>query len=1780
MKYNLCFTIFLLLFSNSLAAADYFWVGGPGNWSDISHWATTSGGVITHNQAPTADDNVFFDANSFTGLNQVVLINNESIFCRNLDWTGATGTPVFRGDSGKVVNIFGSLNFIYGMIFDFDGEVRFRTAGQGMPVRTAGHRLGREALFEGDGGWILQDSLAVDRHIRFNSGILNTNGHNLNAGYFYINIQDSGQLILANSRITLTGSNIYEEIGQELFTYDVLDFNIEGNFTADPGNSVIELTSNDATARIQNGNPEFQLNDLFFSAPQGKGALVLSLQPVSFGRIRFNGHGALDRHLSAEHLILAPGMQYRFLAGFTYEFDSITATGSCVAPITLQATENNTATFLSNGNQIELDFVNLKNIDATGSAAFIAKNSADLGNNSGWTILPRTVQNLYWVGGAGNWDDPAHWALTSGGPGGACIPSGTDNVFFDQNSFNFPAQVVTINAEDAYCRDMTWTAAANAPSLAGANDRNLHIFGSLALIPEMQFAFGGLLQFESQETGKTVATGNHRINKVRFQGNGGEWTLLDSLKITTGFTLDAGTLNTNSQYIECTSVNSTLGGVQRKMVLGNTHWVIKHLPGANKDQWLVLVNDFELDAGTSTLEFAGEGPGGFLQHTGTGGLQYNRVVFTGDDGFLEDLASGIYCTIDTLIFKKGGYIKEDYRIRSLQLEPGATYLLQDGTVQTIDELVAPASCNALITIRSYSAGNPAFINALITQTDLQYLSLRDVHSIGLGYLAAYNSIDLGNNTGWTISELASRTLFWVGGAGNWDAPDHWSLSSGGPGGECIPTLRDDVVFDGNSFNAPGQQVFGQSLNGYYCRNLTWENNLPDPVFNLNRLYCYGSAVFAQDMVNQLSGFNLSGSGAQTVRFKGQPFQDVQVAGDGAYTFLDDLSADQLFLRSGVLNTNDQDLTLARLIFTNENTQFLLELGRSYITITDPANQVNYSLKAPFGENTVINPGASVIELTHPDAGVLLSGGLTFNNLVFSGVEGLINIVHRENSSSMDHPVRFNLLEVGSDAVINGFNNIDTLIFAPGKSYRLEANVTQTVNEFFKIVGNNCIPLELFSTLPGEKATIFMAQGTVYGEFIQMQDQIAAGGATFYAGVFSTDIAGSNQGWIFGNAPEYINVGFLGQDRAICPGETVPLSAYNYSPGETYTWSTGNSNAGITATEAGLYWARVTFGNMCETVDTVLISIKEPASVDLGPDTRICEGETLVLDASSPDQNVTYRWQDGSTGPTFTVTQAGDYSVELNKGGCLTRDSVSIGISDTLTVNLGPDQSRCEGESIILDAGVGLPAAYQWQDGSGQPTLTLNQSGIYSVTVTAGACTGQDEVAVAFNPAPEFSLGPDTSLCTGETWLFDLSGTGDTYRWQDGASTSIYNVGHPGQYWVEITKNGCVFADTLQIEFFETPVVDLGPDQSLCDGETAVLDAGSSQSVSYQWQDGSVQPTLTVDRSGRYSVVVTANGCTTQDEVSFTFNPIPVFSLGPDTSLCTGQTLVFDRSGSGDAYRWQDGSSSPVYTVDHPGQYWLEVTANSCVFVDTLTVEFRTLPEVNLGSDQVVCDQEAVNLEPEIPEADSFFWQDGSDSPSFTAIQSGVYWVEAILDGCRSRDSVLIRFNIAPDPGLPDSLTLCQGEILRLRPLSLPGSAIIWQDGSNSPEYPVEEAGQYSLTIDNGDCLIQDSVKVILSACGEVPVYVPNAFSPDGDGFNDLFVPDFDPGYEVLDYQIRIFDRWGELVFHSADPASGWDGRVRDRDAGFGVYVYVLRFRIQRKGEVVDQLISGDVNLIR
>jgi gliding motility-associated-like protein len=212
-------------------------------------------------------------------------------------------------------------------------------------------------------------------------------------------------------------------------------------------------------------------------------------------------------------------------------------------------------------------------------------------------------------------------------------------------------------------------------------------------------------------------------------------------------------------------------------------------------------------------------------------------------------------------------------------------------------------------------------------------------------------------------------------------------------------------------------------------------------------------------------------------------------------------------------------------------------------------------------------------------------------------------------------------------------------------------------------------------------------------------------------------------------------------------------------------------------------------------------------------------------------------------------------------------------------------------------------------------------------------------------------------------------------------------------------------------------------------------------------------------------------------------------------------------------------------------------------------------------------------------ADSYRWQDGSTQRTFTAATSGLVRATATQAGCSWTDSLRIEIFDPPKPNLGLDTTLCEGVLLTLQ-ADGPAQAYQWQDGSTGSSFDVEFPGVYVLSAFEGPCVARDTIVVDFRRCTVFNAFLPNAFSPNGDGINDAFRPFLPPDVTIIDYTFRVFDRWGNLVFETDQIDREWDGTFRGNLLPQGVFLYFIHVRYQDDfGEDVAQL-SGDVLLTR
>jgi gliding motility-associated-like protein len=312
--------------------------------------------------------------------------------------------------------------------------------------------------------------------------------------------------------------------------------------------------------------------------------------------------------------------------------------------------------------------------------------------------------------------------------------------------------------------------------------------------------------------------------------------------------------------------------------------------------------------------------------------------------------------------------------------------------------------------------------------------------------------------------------------------------------------------------------------------------------------------------------------------------------------------------------------------------------------------------------------------------------------------------------------------------------------------------------------------------------------------------------------------------------------------------------------------------------------------------------------------------------------------------------------------------------------------------------------------------------------------------------------------------------------------------------------------------------------------------------------------------------------------TFTVNVLSpgTLDLGPDQEICPGASLVLDATTAGASYQWQDGSTAPSFAVQQAGTYWVEVTVSACTISDTIVVTTTPLTVPELGPDLTLCEGDSTVLQV-VPGAASVLWSTGSTDPEITVSSADQYSVTLSLNGCTTTDAIEV--NVVPfidqiDLG-PDR-PICPGEKLTLGTATI-APEYVWSTGANTPTIQIEDAGLYVLSISGSCASASDTVLVFAGNCPPL-VYVPNAFSPDGDGMNEVFGPVITG--TIDDYELLVFDRWGEVIFTSNDRSAGWDGRVDGTDAQQGVYVWSLGYKAVTDVGVRQERITGSVTLLR
>ncbi|WP_367388458.1 gliding motility-associated C-terminal domain-containing protein [Lewinella sp. LCG006] len=716
----------------------------------------------------------------------------------------------------------------------------------------------------------------------------------------------------------------------------------------------------------------------------------------------------------------------------------------------------------------------------------------------------------------------------------------------------------------------------------------------------------------------------------------------------------------------------------------------------------------------------------------------------------------------------------------------------------------------------------------------------------------------------------------------------------------------------------------------------------------------------------------------------------------------------------------------------------------------------------------------------------------------------------------------------------------------------------------------------------------------------------------------------------GNTDATITLQTVGADNTSCSFPNGSIDLTILEPGSyNFLWSNGAQTEDLTQIGAGTYSVTVTDGNGCSAQTAVVVNAASDApQLSATPQEALCQQATGSINlAVSPALGNSFAWSNGDSSEDITGLLPGDYSVTVTAAnGCTATQTISVGNTDaSITLQaVGADNTSCSSPNGSIDLTVAEPGSYNflWSNGAQTEDLTQIGAGFYSVTVTDGnGCSAQTAVVVnAASDAPQLSATPQEALCQQATGSINLAvspALGNTFVWSNGDSSEDITGLLPGDYSVTVTAaNGCTATQTISVGNTDATITlqAVGADNTSCSSPNGSIDLTVAEPGSYNflWSNGAQTEDLTQIGAGTYSVTVTdGNGCSAQTSVVIAPPTLPTLQISGADTLCEGTptTLVADAGFA--TYAWSNGGSTASITVQTGGVYALTVTdAGGCLATQQWTLtglpsSLTTLTNytcqaadtgtvVTTYTNQAGCDSVVVvhtellatsmtevNLSACTGETVTF---DGipimaGDSQFFTYTSS---------NGCDSIVHVAVSVLSPLQVETSDAILDCTQREVVLSPLVSGGAeedqlSFVWSDGSTEPSLLVDAAGTYSVRISNicQSTIYTMRVRYIPDETLRDAFYVPNCFSPNNDGNNDVFQVFPNPAFELLNFEFRVFDRWGDAMFLTNDIQKGWDGIFRGQEKQPEVYVWYLKAQLVLcDGSLREYFNKGDVTIVR
>lgn len=690
---------------------------------------------------------------------------------------------------------------------------------------------------------------------------------------------------------------------------------------------------------------------------------------------------------------------------------------------------------------------------------------------------------------------------------------------------------------------------------------------------------------------------------------------------------------------------------------------------------------------------------------------------------------------------------------------------------------------------------------------------------------------------------------------------------------------------------------------------------------------------------------------------------------------------------------------------------------------------------------------------------------------------------------------------------------------------------------------------------------------------------------------------------------------LGADQAanVCDGASLDLGTFYYTAGLSAAWTLAGApvaDPGAVST-AGTYQLVVTNGAGCS--DTAQVTLSLQAQLSLGADQAIemCGSTSLDLSSLYWTGGLTTTWTlaGAPVANPSSVAAAGTYQLVASNGGTCA-DTAQVTLTLQAQPSLGADQTidLCGNASLDLTAlytTTGLTAAWTLAGTPVADPSSISADGTYQLVASnGGACADTALVAVTLAAAP--ALGPDASATVCDDATADLNTffivTGLNVAWTlSGAPVATPGaVSTAGLYTLVATNaQGC--GDTARVDLSASAGPQLGADQSVsaCQGtgtDLTDLFATGANSTAWSLNGAPVADPASATSAGGYTLIATnADGCADTAVVILQLTAAPALGTDQLAIICGGTvfdlTASYATSGLTSAWTLNGTAVANPSAVTITGDYRL-VAVNGAGCSDTAVVSLLVNPAPALGPDLwfTLCPWQTVDLGTVFPVAglDAVYTLNGEPVADPSAVADTGIYVVSVTDAYGCTDEAQVSVSAIA--------CLCEADFTAdARCVQDPARFMLLADSTvlaahwdfNGAAVPSQEIDPVTRFAAEGEVLV--TLEATLS-CGTVnvqrtihmddcsdscTVWIPSAFTPDGDAHNDAWT--WSGACAPEDFSMRVFNRYGEVIFSSTDPLRAWDGTYGGAQSPPGVYSYRVGYRLPYQD---NKVAVGTITLLR